>query len=1685
MSQWGGARTGSGRKAVLTEAERTERRKASAKRYRDNRRIRAEAPPAAPAIAPHIQPKPAGSDIDAILQVIRESAAQGRQRRNDSRFNPFQLPAFPERAMPPKQHRMAMDETSTSWAAAQWDTLSAQLGIGMEGLMFLGYAALTEMSQRPEYRIMSETIATECTRKWIKFSSARGTKKNRDAAEGEGPEGRKQPKLAGDRAPDDEVIRATPKEAGGNMAPEDDGEEDKSGKIKELEDFLDSLMVRDRYRELIQQDGFMGRAHLFHDFSKDAAGVYGDAAELKTPIGNGRDQISLSKVQRGTPMRLQTVEAIWTYPMGYNTNNPLAPDFYSPQFWYVMSREIHCTRLLTFVGHPVPDILKPSYAFGGLAMSQMAKPYVDIWLQTRESVAAMIHSFSVMCLGTDLATMLAPGGAGALLTRAGLFNTLRDNQGLFVYNKTTEDMKNVSAPLGGLHELQAQSQEHMFAVSRIPAVKFAGIQPAGLNASSEGEIRVFYDTIGAYQNAMVRPPLTRTIDFAQLCLWGKIDPDIVFDFQELWELNEKERMEAQKHQMEVDTGYTGGGIIDPEEVRDRLAADPDSPYQGIDPSDVPEPPVDPNAGEEGGDAEGGAGGFGGGESDPPAPKPKKGGGSAEDSVVPFAGARDSWHEEDHPRGQPGNAGQFGTGGGGKSKGEGNGEPKEQRAPKPSGSFKAPQFGLRGPARHGPHFTADPNPKAPESTVVFSEGYSVPQALNGVPFKSWAPPEDWASVDGQIEIDEPEFVVPEGKTPSSGVLIREPDGRVWILAPKGGYGGYDTTFPKGGVEKGLSNQANAIKEAWEETGLKVKITGYAGDHEGDATMTRYYLAERTGGDPADADEHESESVILAPIEKVRAMLNRPRDRKIAANLAGDCAWGALDDWQESKHPRDPDGKFTDGGGGSAHSAKHEYDIVAMAGKFLGNLGSAVASAFKGGKSPTFHDPIPGESTFKATSGTPILMTGMKKISEKKGSNPGGVYEAPNGNKFYVKTPKSKNHVSNELTAAALYKLAGAPTLNYVPVKGNEHVATQWTNLDKSNVSQLSPAEKKQAQEQFAIHAWLANWDAAGTGGDNQGVVNGKPTTLDVGGALEYRAQGEPKGELFGNNVVEWNTMTDPAAAPDAAALFGGMTKEQKIASIEKVTSLSDAEIAATVAANGGTKQLADKLIARKDSLAKIAAQIDPAWEAEHPRGPDGRYIKKAGGEPPKEMSLSLVPPEMAGTGAEEYATIKSSHITIGKTPEETHKLTVSKVLKSATPAGSNYRRLLQKLIQNAPKYDGDIAGNVVGALKQKMVESLGKTHANLVAEGKTGEADKVLKKMKEFGYTELGSPGAPAKPAPAPKPTPAPAPAPAAPKPAPAPAPKLPPPTEAELTKAKKTVALQSQYVPGYEQVISTAGQKAMNEAIAEFNGKYANKEMTSQPALIQKVNDFKLLSAKVAALGKIDAAQKDKIAAEQKAAAQKAAAEAQAKLAAEKKSAAEKNKGYMQALGISETEAMGFNALVEMHGGPAADLVAKFKSYESDAAKLGYPISGFQYALIRDYINGGYVSINKALRGKALTPAQHVYTKMVNSALAKMPKFTGTVTRGTTLSEADIAHYQPGHIIEEKAFTSTGVGFKFGGNVSYTIKAIGKRGGDFSKGANKGEKEVLFMAKTNFLVHSVTKKGGTTYIEMEEIDSYG
>ena len=384
---------------------------------------------------------------------------------------------------------------------------------------FPGYPYLSQLTTRAEFRQVSTTTANEMTREWITIQSK-------------------------------------------------SDEESQNDKINAIENKLKELKARDVVHNAVLNDGYFGRGQIYFEI---------DGQVMTDPLVIHEKTIPL-----GSLKRISSIEPMWTTPSMYNALKPEAPDFYKPNQWFMLGRPVHSSRLMTIIMRPMPDMLKPAYNFSGMSLTQMIDGYVQMWLRCRQSVSDLLSNFSTTVLKTDMSQVLQGGESSDVFNRADLFTMLRSNKGLMLLDKDAEDMMQLNTPLGGLSDLQAQSLEHICVVSRIPSTILTGISPSGMNASSDGEIRVFYDWISSQQEVHLRPILDVLIKIIQLDLFGVVDDDIEFTFNPLWSMNEKEQSEIRTANANADQVYISNGVLSPDEVRERLATDKESIYQGLD-----------------------------------------------------------------------------------------------------------------------------------------------------------------------------------------------------------------------------------------------------------------------------------------------------------------------------------------------------------------------------------------------------------------------------------------------------------------------------------------------------------------------------------------------------------------------------------------------------------------------------------------------------------------------------------------------------------------------------------------------------------------------------------------------------------------------------------------------------------------------------------------------------------------------------------------------------------------------------------------------------------------------------------------------------------------------------------------------------------------------------------------------
>lgn len=145
-----------------------------------------------------------------------------------------------------------------------------------------------------------------------------------------------------------------------------------------------------------------------------------------------------------------------------------------------------------------------------------------------------------------------------------------------------------------------------------------------------------------------------------------------------------------------------------------------------------------------------------------------------------------------------------------------------------------------------------------------------------------------------------------------------------------------------------------------------------------------------------------------------------------------------------------------------------------------------------------------------------------------------------------------------------------------------------------------------------------------------------------------------------------------------------------------------------------------------------------------------------------------------------------------------------------------------------------------------------------------------------------------------------------------------------------------------------------------------------------------------------------------------------------------------------------------------------------------------QHALNK-YIGPDSYALNEALRnGKELTLEQKEWCQNLDSALDKMPKYNGTVTRSIFMSNVDAVNFverlSEGGAVKFEQYLSTTCGDKLydlSANVQMKILNT-KKGYDLTL-INKAEMEVLFKRNSEFKMLEYKKVNGKIWVILEEV----
>ncbi|WP_212804787.1 ADP-ribosyltransferase [Actinocatenispora sera] len=200
--------------------------------------------------------------------------------------------------------------------------------------------------------------------------------------------------------------------------------------------------------------------------------------------------------------------------------------------------------------------------------------------------------------------------------------------------------------------------------------------------------------------------------------------------------------------------------------------------------------------------------------------------------------------------------------------------------------------------------------------------------------------------------------------------------------------------------------------------------------------------------------------------------------------------------------------------------------------------------------------------------PATLDDYVKVGGQGGSVSGAEYVDGEGHRRYVKAPASELHARVEWLANRLYQAAGTRVaeVDLIDLRGEFDgkqlgLSSRMLDGDTALTRWLPRREFAAAlRRDFAVDAWLANWDVIGEGYNNVLITgDGVPVRLDTGGALLFRAQGTAKGAEFGTEVGELQSMLDPDRNDSAARAFRDVTAEEIRDGVARIRDITPEQI----------------------------------------------------------------------------------------------------------------------------------------------------------------------------------------------------------------------------------------------------------------------------------------------------------------------------------------------------------------------------------------------------------------------------------------------------------------------------------------------------------------------------------------------
>ena len=295
-------------------------------------------------------------------------------------------------------------------------------------------------------------------------------------------------------------------------------------------------------------------------------------------------------IRPGTYRGMSQIDPYWITPLldADAVSNPKNQHFYEPTYWQISGQKIHHSHFVILKGPEVSDVLKPSYIYAGLPLTQriMERVYAAERTANEAPILAMTKRLNVWKM--DLSKAIA--NQKEFESTLEWQTQTRDNHGIMAAG-LTDEVTQLETALTDLDEVIMTQYQIVAGIAEVPATKLMGTSPKGFQSTGEHEITTYHEKLETLQENDLSPIVERhhiCVMRSEIGPRFNAMPEIEINWLPINVPSGKELAEINTSKAAADAQLITTGAVDAYDIRDRLIADKDSGYSGLEKLERPE-----------------------------------------------------------------------------------------------------------------------------------------------------------------------------------------------------------------------------------------------------------------------------------------------------------------------------------------------------------------------------------------------------------------------------------------------------------------------------------------------------------------------------------------------------------------------------------------------------------------------------------------------------------------------------------------------------------------------------------------------------------------------------------------------------------------------------------------------------------------------------------------------------------------------------------------------------------------------------------------------------------------------------------------------------------------------------------------------------------------------------------------